>query len=231
MRGGRHALRLSLCSAADVAAASACAATFNLVTAAASGILSPAEEVSATANGDPDLIVFDNASVGGEALGSPPTRPREGVMYCSRRALLLSLVLWPWGPALGGAVPADGTYTGTTQSGFDVVVEVAGGQVTGWSAGHSVAMCVTVPDFITSNCTTTGTGFTCGAAVFCAPTAAPQFFVEGTFTGETVSGTFDFRFQGPVIVIPPPCCIANDVSWSAARVSELVFRNGFEEPG
>ena len=146
---------------------------------------------------------------------------------------LLSLVgvFLPVGIAVGGPLPADGTYTGTTQSGFDVVLEVSGGQVAGWGSGHSVAMCVTVTDFVTSNCTTTGLGFTCGTSVFCAPTGAPQFFVEGTFAGETVSGTFDFRFQGPVITIPPPCCISNDVPWSATRVSELLFRNGFEESG
>ena len=131
----------------------------------------------------------------------------------------------------GDQMPADGTYTGTSQSGFPIVLEVAGGQVTGWSAGHSVAMCVTVNDFVSSNCSTTGLTFTCGTSVFCAPTGAPQFFVEGTFVGEQVSGTFDFRFQGPVIVIPPPCCSSNDTPWSASLVSDTVFADGFEDPG
>ena len=152
-------------------------------------------------------------------------------MFRAPMALLqFVLVLLPVRLAAGAPPPADGTYTGTTQSGFDVVLEVTGGQVSGWSAGHSVAMCVTVSNFVSTYCTTTGLNFTCGSAVFCAPTGAPQFFVEGTFSGDSVTGTFDFRFQGPVITIPPPCCVGNDVPWSATRVSELVFRNGFEEP-
>ena len=144
--------------------------------------------------------------------------------------LTLAIAFLSVGGAAGAAAPNDGTYSGTTQSGFDVVVEVSGGQVTGWSGGHSVAMCVSVPNFVTTNCTTNGLGFTCGASVFCAPTGAPQFFVDGAFVGDTVSGSFDFRFQGPVIVIPPPCCSGNDVPWSATRESEIFFQDGFEAP-
>lgn len=128
--------------------------------------------------------------------------------------------------ASASATPGDGTYTGTSSIGGTIEVVVSGGVVTSWSISSfspSGSGCPSSLSTSLTTCCTVGDGFTCGApalcssATLCAPNGVAYFLVSGTFSGNTVSGSFDFRFQGPVITIPPPCCIKTANSWSADK--------------
>jgi hypothetical protein len=113
------------------------------------------------------------------------------------------------------AVPTDGTYTGTISAGGTVTIQVSGGQVTSFGVNSYTAGCATVSGSM-GPCSTLGNNFTCGQT-FCAPDGAPRLAVNGTFSGDSVAGDFDFSLQGPAIPIPPPCCTRTNVAWSATR--------------
>ena len=128
-------------------------------------------------------------------------------------ALGMGLSLLCAAPALADAT--DGTYTGTISAGGTVTIQVSGGQVTSFGVNSYTAGCATVTGSM-GPCPTVGNNFTCGQT-FCAPDGAPRLAVAGTFSGDTVSGDFDFSLQGPAVPIPPPCCTRTDVAWSATR--------------
>jgi hypothetical protein len=123
------------------------------------------------------------------------------------------------------ASPTDGTYSGTFD-GSEIEVVVSGGVVTSWSISSyspSGSGCPSNLSTSVTTCCTVGESFSCGSpalcdsATICAPNAVSYFLVTGTFSGNSVSGSFDFRFQGPVITIPPPCCVDTANSWSASK--------------
>jgi len=138
-------------------------------------------------------------------------------LFGSLRTLgLVGMAMGLVGPPPAHAVPTDGTYTGTISAGGTVTIQVSGGQVTSFGVGSYSAGCAAI--FVASfgPCSTIGDNFTCGQT-FCAPDGAPRFAVSGTFSGDTVSGEFDFSLQGPANPIPPACCTRTDVAWSASR--------------
>ncbi len=130
---------------------------------------------------------------------------------CAVSVLLIS------SPALGLAA-SDGVYTGTTSQGYSISFTVSGGVITyheiQWHCGN-----VTITKFIYDNCTIAGDGsFTCGSVVCSSAPGGVYVRVSGTFSGTSVSGSFDAANQ-PCVFTPCSCCYQYDVTFTASRPS------------
>lgn len=135
--------------------------------------------------------------------------------HCSALVLGSLLMLLPSPHLL--AQPADGTYSGATSQSRAISVEVTNGEVASWTLSFQ---CGPTSGTITVNpgfCPIVNNSFDCGSA-FCAPGATTSQ-LEGTFNGNTVSGTFTLSTQP----IAGSCCTLSDFSWSASMPDPPLF--------
>jgi hypothetical protein len=110
------------------------------------------------------------------------------------------------------APATDGTYTGTV-AGDPFTLTVAGNRITGWEVQNLNCPSFTVTRAsISTSCSIAGNNtFSCGG-LGC--TAGGNMRIIGSFSGNTVSGTFDFDFQPPGF----GCCSFRNLSFTATRV-------------
>ena len=105
---------------------------------------------------------------------------------------------------------ADGVYTGTTSQGRAISITVSGGQITklvlSWVCGPASTEQTT-----NMTCSITSGSFSCGTAT-CIPYTS-TVHIEGAFTGDSVTGTYDLRFKPDAI---SSCCALNDIGYSAS---------------
>jgi len=119
-------------------------------------------------------------------------------------------------PVLGLAA-SDGVYTGTTSQGRTISFTVSGGVITEHSVSWSCSASGTTTVY--SDCSIAGNGsFTCGS--FSCPSSPymANMEVSGTFSGTSVSGSYDLAFQ-PCSMFPCGCCYLYDVTFTASLPS------------
>jgi len=109
------------------------------------------------------------------------------------------------------AAATDGTYTGTV-AGQPFTLTVSGNKVTSWKAENLVCPTFTVVQAsVTTTCNIAGNdSFTCGG-LGCS--GAGNMRISGSFSGNTVSGTFDGDFDPPFA----SCCSLRNLSITATR--------------
>jgi hypothetical protein len=110
---------------------------------------------------------------------------------------------------------SDGVYTGTTSQGRAISFTVSGGVITersiSWSCGGTSATTTYYGD-----CAIAGDGsFTCGSFSCSTAPYGLNTEISGTFSGASVSGSFDLAYQPNLI--SGPCCYQYGVTFSAGE--------------
>jgi hypothetical protein len=111
------------------------------------------------------------------------------------------------------APATDGTYTGTV-NGKPFQLTVAGNKVTSWKVENLICPSFTIIQAaVTTSCNIAGNdSFSCGG-LGCS--AAGNMRISGSFSGNSVSGTFDGDFQPPFA----SCCSLRGLSFTATRAT------------
>jgi hypothetical protein len=130
-------------------------------------------------------------------------------VLCAVSVLLLT------SPVLGLAA-SDGVYTGTTSQGRAISFTVSGGVIDEYSISYSCGFSATNVHYL--DCAIAGDGsFTCGSAYCSSAPFAANIEVSGTFSGTSVSGSFD------VVTFPCQfacsCCYLSDATFTASLPS------------
>jgi hypothetical protein len=118
-------------------------------------------------------------------------------------------------PVLGLAA-TNGVYTGTTSQGRAISFTVVGGVIDEYSVSYTCGFSATTA--YVNDCAIAGDGsFTCGSASCSSAPFAASTEVSGTFSGTSVSGSFD------VVTYPCQfacsCCYASDLTFTASLPS------------
>ncbi len=128
--------------------------------------------------------------------------------------LYSALILLTMCATVAAAQPPDGTYTGTTSQGRPISLTISGGTVTdysiSWSCGGSTG---TTESEVNCNIGADGS-FQCGSSACSFIPFNTRFSIGGTFSGGTVTGSFDFSFYP--CVTGCNCCFRNNISYSAS---------------
>ena len=128
-------------------------------------------------------------------------------------SFVLSLV-----SAVATAQPLDGTYGGRTRQGRDVSVTVSGGTITSYSIGYacstpSGSIIGSGTTTVNTSCPITSGNFSCGNANCIPAPGVVTSSIEGTFSGDHLSGTFSLAIGGPGFC----ACGLNPTAYNADR--------------
>ncbi len=145
---------------------------------------------------------------------------RGNIAMFGLRIVCVALVLIIFFPAHGLAA-SDGVYEGVTSQGYFFSLTVSGGEITEYSirfACNASNTPETNPRTVYGSCAIAGDGsFACGTPQPFCPSAsyAVVFEVVGTFSGTSVSGSFDLAYQ-PNSPFPGACCYRYGITFTAS---------------